>query len=148
MQGGSITPKPGGSITRNRATAPGSWNCCRSGVSPLSVGAEPTQVACKDHARRTRARPFGVALAAPRRSEVEVCAGSIQPVPEQHRGAGSPGYQTALSVLLGLKSLRTAAVTLSGIELAHRIRKRQFRFGPGNWRSCSLKQQWERALAG
>jgi NhaP-type Na+/H+ or K+/H+ antiporter len=28
--------------------------------------------------------------------------------------------------MLGLKSFATAAVTLSGIELAHRIRKRQF----------------------
>jgi transposase-like protein len=50
--------------------------------------------------------------------------------------------------MLGFKSFRTAAVTLSGIELAHRIRKRQFRFGPGNWRSWSRKQQWDRALAG
>lgn len=49
--------------------------------------------------------------------------------------------------MLGFKSFRTAAVTLSGIELAHRIRKRQFRFGPGNWPSWSLKQQWDRALA-
>jgi transposase-like protein len=40
----------------------------------------------------------------------------------------------------GFKSFRTAAVTLSGIELAHRIRKRQFRFGPGRWNSWSLKQ--------
>lgn len=49
--------------------------------------------------------------------------------------------------MLGFKSFRTAAVTLSGIELVHRIRKRQFKFGPGRWRSWSLKQQWERALA-
>jgi hypothetical protein len=33
-------------------------------------------------------------------------------------------------------------------ELAHRIRERQFRFGPGRPRgSWSLKQMWERALA-
>jgi hypothetical protein len=30
-----------------------------------------------------------------------------------------------------LKSSRTAAVTLAGVELAHRIRKRQFSFGRG-----------------
>ena len=35
--------------------------------------------------------------------------------------------------MLGFKSYRTAAVTLAGIELAHRIRKRQFKFGPGRW---------------
>jgi putative transposase len=28
--------------------------------------------------------------------------------------------------MLGFKSVKTAAVTISGIELAHRIRKRQF----------------------
>jgi hypothetical protein len=33
--------------------------------------------------------------------------------------------------MLELKSFRTAAVTLAGVELAHRIRKRQFSFGPG-----------------
>jgi transposase-like protein len=49
--------------------------------------------------------------------------------------------------MLGFKSFRTAAVTLSGIELAHRIRKGQFKFGPGRWRFWSLKQQWDRALA-
>ena len=49
--------------------------------------------------------------------------------------------------LLGFKSFRTAAVTLAGVELAHRIRRRQFRLGPGNWGSWSLKQQWDRALA-
>ena len=35
--------------------------------------------------------------------------------------------------MLGLKSYRTAAVTLAGLELVHRIRKRQFKFGPGWW---------------
>ena len=50
--------------------------------------------------------------------------------------------------MLGFKSFRTVAVTLAGIELAHRIRKRQFRFGPGYWSAWSLKQQWDRALAG
>ncbi len=33
------------------------------------------------------------------------------------------------------------------IELAHRIRKRQFKFGPGRWICWSLKKQWDRALA-
>ncbi len=52
--------------------------------------------------------------------------------------------------VLGFKSFRTAAVTLSGIELAHRIRKRQFAVdlneqGRGEGRP-SLKQLWDRAL--
>jgi transposase-like protein len=50
--------------------------------------------------------------------------------------------------MLALKSFRTAAVTLAGVELAHRIRKRQFYFGRGGpSRFCSLKHLWTRALA-
>jgi hypothetical protein len=50
--------------------------------------------------------------------------------------------------MLALKSFRTAAVTLAGVELANRIRKRQFSFGRGGPRRfASLKQLWARALA-
>ena len=49
--------------------------------------------------------------------------------------------------MLGFKSYRTAALTLAGLELAHRIRKRQFKFGPGRWTFWSLKKQWDTALA-
>jgi hypothetical protein len=49
--------------------------------------------------------------------------------------------------MLALKSFRTAAVTLAGVELAHRIRKRQFSFGRGRRRFYSLKDLWVRALA-
>lgn len=50
--------------------------------------------------------------------------------------------------MLALKSFRTAAVTLAGVELAHRIRKRQFSFGRGGPRQFrSLKHLWARALA-
>jgi DDE superfamily endonuclease len=50
--------------------------------------------------------------------------------------------------MLAMKSFRTAAVTLAGVELAHRIRKRQCSFGRGgpSW-FCSLKHLWTRALA-
>jgi transposase-like protein len=42
----------------------------------------------------------------------------------------------------------SAAITLAGIELAHRIRKRQFSLARGRYRSFgSLKQAWARALA-
>jgi transposase-like protein len=48
----------------------------------------------------------------------------------------------------GFKSLGSAAITLAGIELAHRIRKRQFSFGRGRYQNFgSLKQIWDRALA-
>src|SRR5271157_4942748 len=50
--------------------------------------------------------------------------------------------------MLALKTFRTAAVTLAGVELAHRIRKRQFSFGRrGPRRFSSLKDLWARALA-
>jgi transposase-like protein len=48
----------------------------------------------------------------------------------------------------GFKSFGTAAITLARIELAHRIRKRQFSLGRGRYRNFgSLKQLWARALA-
>jgi hypothetical protein len=41
-----------------------------------------------------------------------------------------------------------AAITIAGIELAHRIHKRQFSFGVGRpRRDRSLKALWDRALA-
>ncbi len=49
--------------------------------------------------------------------------------------------------MLGFKSFGNAAITLAGIELAHRIHKRQFSFGPSRqWQTQSLKQLWDRAL--
>ncbi|MDB6104278.1 MAG: family transposase, partial [Gammaproteobacteria bacterium] len=52
--------------------------------------------------------------------------------------------------MLGFKTARTAAVTLSGIELAHRIRKQQFLLDLGEQGrpagDRSLKKLWERAL--
>jgi hypothetical protein len=48
----------------------------------------------------------------------------------------------------GFKSFTNAAITIAGIELAHRIHKRQFSFGLGRpRRHCSLKVRWQRALA-
>jgi transposase-like protein len=49
--------------------------------------------------------------------------------------------------MLAMKSFRTAATTLAGVELAHRIRKGQFTFGPrGPHQFSSLKHAWARAL--
>lgn len=50
--------------------------------------------------------------------------------------------------MLGLKSVRTAAITFAGIELAHRIRKRQYSLPMANREmALSLKEQWDCALA-
>jgi hypothetical protein len=52
--------------------------------------------------------------------------------------------------MLGFKSAETAAVTIAGIELAHRVRKNQFQLGRlhelESMGALSLKAQWERAL--
>ena len=49
--------------------------------------------------------------------------------------------------MLAMKSFRTAATTLAGVELAHRIRKSQFTFGArGPHQFSSLKHAWARAL--
>ena len=51
--------------------------------------------------------------------------------------------------MLGLKSFHTAAETFSGIELAHRIRKRQFTLAyERRGRALSLKDLWDQALSG
>ena len=51
--------------------------------------------------------------------------------------------------MLGLKSLHTAAVTFLGLELAHRIRKRQFTLAyKPDGRALSLKDLWDQALSG
>jgi transposase-like protein len=48
----------------------------------------------------------------------------------------------------GFKSFANAAVKIAGVELAHRIHKRQFSLGRGRPRSDrSLRTDWERAVA-
>jgi hypothetical protein len=50
--------------------------------------------------------------------------------------------------MTGFKSFDNAAVTIAGIELAHRIHKRLFSFGVGRpRRGWSLTVLWDRALA-
>jgi transposase-like protein len=50
--------------------------------------------------------------------------------------------------MAGFKSFKNAAITIAGIELAHRIRKGQFSFGRGRRRrDCSRKSEWAMALA-
>jgi transposase-like protein len=50
--------------------------------------------------------------------------------------------------MAGFKSFANAAITIAGIELAHRIRKEQFSFGRGRRRlGWSRKAEWAMALA-
>jgi transposase-like protein len=49
----------------------------------------------------------------------------------------------------GLKSVPAATVAIAGIELAHRIRKHQFRLGRARGRRRhSMQSAWDRALFG
>ena len=52
-----------------------------------------------------------------------------------------------LSPMLGLKSFRTAAVVIGGIELAEKIKKGQFKIGQLGGRTASMPEIWQAALA-
>jgi transposase-like protein len=52
-----------------------------------------------------------------------------------------------LHPMLGLKSFRTAAVVIGGIELAEKIKKRQFKIGPLGGSKATLPELWQAVLA-
>ena len=52
-----------------------------------------------------------------------------------------------LRPMLGLKTLRTAAVVISGIELAEKIKKRQHKTGKLDGRTATMPAIWQAALA-
>lgn len=52
-----------------------------------------------------------------------------------------------LRPMLGLKSFRTAARVISGIELAEKIKKSQFKIGKLGGRTATMPQIWQAALA-
>jgi hypothetical protein len=75
--------------------------------------------------------------------EVRSCPYLNNIVEQDHRA-----IKRRFAPMLALKSFRTAAITLAGVELAHRIRKRQFKVGSRGPHQCSsLKRAWARGLA-
>src|SRR5579862_8755906 len=52
-----------------------------------------------------------------------------------------------LRPMLGLKSFRTAAVVISGVELAEKIKKGQFKTGKLGGATATLAELWRAALA-
>jgi transposase-like protein len=52
-----------------------------------------------------------------------------------------------LRPMLGLKSFRAAAVVIGGIELAEKIKKRQFKIGPVGGSQATIPEIWQAALA-
>jgi hypothetical protein len=49
--------------------------------------------------------------------------------------------------MLGFKGFRTAAVVISGVELAEKIKKGQFKTGKLGGRMATLPELWRAALA-
>ena len=75
--------------------------------------------------------------------EVRTCKDLHNIVEQDHRT-----IKRRCASMKGSKSFANAAIGIAGIELAHRIHKRQFSFGLGrSRRNWSLKLRWERALA-
>jgi len=78
-----------------------------------------------------------------RNVEVRSCKYLNDIVEQDHRA-----IKRRCASMAGFKSFDNAAITIAGIELAHRIKKRQFSFGAGRpRRDRSLKVLWDRALA-
>ena len=77
-----------------------------------------------------------------RRVHVRTCQYLNNIVEQDHRA-----IRRRCAPMLGFKSVKTAAVTISGIELAHRIRKRQFVCQPTDRReSLNLRTAWFAAV--
>jgi transposase-like protein len=76
---------------------------------------------------------------------VEVrCGKYLNNIVEQDRRA----IKRRCPSMTGFKSFVNASITISGIELAHRIHKHQYALGSGRRpRRWSLKQQWESPIA-
>ena len=52
-----------------------------------------------------------------------------------------------IRAMVGLKSFGAAVVTISGIELAQKIRKGQFKTGKLGGRTATVLEIWQAALA-
>ena len=52
-----------------------------------------------------------------------------------------------IRAMVGLKSFAVTAVTISGLELAEKIRKRQFKTGKLGGRTARVPEIWQAALA-
>src|ERR1700694_3428418 len=105
-----------------------------------------TEMAAQDNARWPQAEPPGTSVSASGGSEVDVrqvrSSQYLNKLIEQDHRA----VKRRCASMGGFKTFASAA--LAGIELAHRIRKRQFSFWRGRYRNFgSLKQIWDRALA-
>ena len=78
-----------------------------------------------------------------RNAKVRTCKYLNNIVEQDHRA-----IKRRCASMAGFKSFKNAAITIAGIELAHRIRKGQFSFGRGRPHYGRSRQvDWQRALA-
>jgi transposase-like protein len=78
----------------------------------------------------------------PKRVKVRSCKYLNNIVEQDHRRV-----KQRLRPMLGLKSFRTAAVVIGGIELAEKIKKGQFKIGKLGGRTARMPEIWQAALA-
>jgi putative transposase len=77
----------------------------------------------------------------------EARASTNQQIPEQPHRTGPPALKQRMRPMLGLKSFRTAAVVISGIELAEKIKKKQFHMSKLGGLTAPMPEIWQAALA-
>ena len=78
----------------------------------------------------------------PKRVQVRSCKYLNNIIEQDHRRV-----KHRLAPMLGLKSFRTAAVVISGIELAEKIKKEQFKIGKLGGTTATMPEIWRAALA-
>jgi transposase-like protein len=78
----------------------------------------------------------------PKRVVVRSCKYLNNVIEQDHRRV-----KQRLRPMLGLKSFRTAAVAIGGIELAEKIKKGQFKIGKLGGRTARMPEIWQAALA-
>ena len=78
----------------------------------------------------------------PKRVVVRSCKYLNNRIEQDHRRV-----KQRLRPMLGLKSFRTAAVVIGGIELAEKIKKGQFKIGKLGGRTARMPEIWQAALA-
>jgi transposase-like protein len=78
----------------------------------------------------------------PKRVLVRSCKYLNNRIEQDHRRV-----KQRLRPMLGLKSFRTAALVIGGIELAEKIKKGQFKIGKLGGRTARMSEIWQAALA-
>src|SRR5215470_12546489 len=73
--------------------------------------------------------------------------GTIEPILEQRVEQDHRRIKQRIRPMLGFKRFDHASVTISGIELAEKIKKGQFKTGKFGHRKATMSEQWSAALA-